>query len=119
MARCPAHADRSPSLSVRETPEGSLLLHCFSGCGAADVVGAVGLELKDLFPEQPEHHKPRIRDYRHVHAAGEALKSLATEATVLQIAADHLAGGGTLGQSDRERLAQAADRIRSAREVAA
>lgn len=46
-ARCPAHADRGPSLSVRETPDGSVLLHCFAGCNVAAIVGAVGLGLAD------------------------------------------------------------------------
>ena len=50
LARCPAHDDKSPSLSIDEKDDGSLLIHCFAGCPAADVLAAVGLELKDLFP---------------------------------------------------------------------
>lgn len=118
MARCPAHPDRSPSLSVREVDDRTLV-HCFGGCEAHDVLAAVGLTLGDLFPEPLDHHKAPVRDRRHQHAAREALKSIASEAAVLQIAADHLARGGRLDDADRERLAQAADRIRSAREVAA
>lgn len=51
VARCPAHADKSPSLSVAETGDGKVLLKCFAGCAADDVVGAIGLEMRDLFPE--------------------------------------------------------------------
>lgn len=50
-ARCPAHEDKSPSLSITEADGGKVLLHCFSGCHAGDVLGAIGLEWKDLFPE--------------------------------------------------------------------
>lgn len=50
-ARCPAHEDKSPSLSIAEADGGKVLLHCFSGCNAGDVLGAIGLEWKDLFPE--------------------------------------------------------------------
>jgi DNA primase len=32
VARCPAHEDRSPSLSIRKKDDGTTLLHCFSGC---------------------------------------------------------------------------------------
>lgn len=31
-ARCPAHADCSPSLSIRAWSDGHVLLHCFAGC---------------------------------------------------------------------------------------
>ncbi len=49
-ACCPAHNDKGPSLSVRETSEGAVLLHCFAGCSVTEIVGAIGLELHDLFP---------------------------------------------------------------------
>ena len=31
-ARCPAHDDRSPSLSLKDGRDGEMLLHCFAGC---------------------------------------------------------------------------------------
>lgn len=49
MAQCPAHDDRNPSLSIRESSDGTLLVHCFAGCQTADVVDAVGLSMADLF----------------------------------------------------------------------
>ncbi len=49
-AQCPAHEDRSPSLSV--TPiDGSVLLHCHAGCATADVLAALGMTLADLYDE--------------------------------------------------------------------
>ena len=32
VACCPAHGDKHPSLAIRETYDGVLLLHCFAGC---------------------------------------------------------------------------------------
>lgn len=49
MACCPAHNDKNPSLSIKETPDGDVLMHCFAGCGVDDVLDALGLELADLF----------------------------------------------------------------------
>ncbi len=46
--QCPAHQDRGPSLSVREA-EDRVLVHCFAGCSAEAVVGALGLAVADLF----------------------------------------------------------------------
>lgn len=80
MASCPLHDDRSPSLSVNWRPAtyaghgGAVLLHCFScGADAADLAGALGLRVADLFdaplPEpkreaarrtRPTHRKPAV-----------------------------------------------------------
>jgi hypothetical protein len=49
-ARCPAHEDRSASLSVAVGDDGRVLLHCHAGCEPAAVARALGLELADLFP---------------------------------------------------------------------
>src|SRR5262249_40017408 len=38
---CPAHEDRSPSLSVSETRDGRPLVHCFAGCTPAQVIDAL------------------------------------------------------------------------------
>ena len=60
-ARCPAHEDRDPSLSIAVTPDDRILLHCHAGCGGADVVAAIGLSLSDLFPEPLDHHLPSMQ----------------------------------------------------------
>jgi hypothetical protein len=48
-ARCPAHEDRSPSLSVSRGRDERMLVYCFAGCATADVLAAVGWKLADLF----------------------------------------------------------------------
>lgn len=71
-ARCPAHADASPSLSIREGQRG-VLLKCWAGCSAEEVCNAVGLKMTDLFYDsgranasrQRMQPKPRV-DLRHV-----------------------------------------------------
>lgn len=50
MAFCPAHDDRTQSLSLRLNGNNKMLVHCFAGCTAAQVVAAVGLTMRDLFP---------------------------------------------------------------------
>lgn len=49
MCRCPAHGDRKPSLSVSETRDGRVLVHCFTGCDQMQVIGA--LRHLGLWPE--------------------------------------------------------------------
>lgn len=52
VARCPAHKDRSPSLSIRTAPDGRILLHDFGGCEVLQILDALGLAAADLFPER-------------------------------------------------------------------
>jgi hypothetical protein len=49
MARCPAHEDRNPSLSVSPGADGKILLKCFSGCTTEAVCAPLGIGVKALF----------------------------------------------------------------------
>lgn len=40
-AKCPAHDDRSPSLSISDGDNGGLLVHCHAGCSQDQVIGAL------------------------------------------------------------------------------
>lgn len=59
--RCPAHDDRDPSLSITEKDDGTILIHCHAGCGALEVLSAVGLEWGALYPPKRDHYQPTIR----------------------------------------------------------
>jgi hypothetical protein len=41
MARCPAHDDREPSLSIRQRENGQVLIRCHAGCEQAQVIAAL------------------------------------------------------------------------------
>jgi putative DNA primase/helicase len=49
---CPAHADRVRSLSIAEGDGGRVLLYCHAGCSFEQVVAALGLNARDLFPHR-------------------------------------------------------------------
>ena len=59
-ARCPAHDDNSPTLSVSEGDDGRVLIHCQAGCQLDSVVEALGLTVKDLFPPKRRSNKAEI-----------------------------------------------------------
>jgi len=109
-ARCPAHADKGPSLSIRETPEGGVLLHDFAGCGVTAIVTAMGLDMSDLFPPRTLSGREPKRTPRLL-TASQALELLDFEAHLVVIAAANVAHGVVLTQTDRERISQAASRI--------
>lgn len=109
-ACCPAHDDRGPSLSIRETPEGAVLLHDFGGCGVASIVAAMGLDMNDLFPPRTLSGREPKRTPRLL-TASQALELLDFEAHLVVIAAANVSNGVVLTEADRQRIAQAANRI--------
>jgi len=109
-ARCPAHPDKSPSLSIRETPDGAVLLHCFGGCETAEIVASLGLELSDLFPPR-DKRTGTPKKIANLLTAGQALELLATETLFVAVAIGNFFHGMTLTQVDIDRLTTAAGRI--------
>lgn len=114
-ACCPAHDDKSPSLAIREE-DGKVLLHCFGGCEAAAIVGAVGMDMTDLFPPKPETPSftpaPKVKFF-----ATDLLRVIALEAAIVSIAAYDMGKGKTLPQVDLDRLHLAYERINAAVEA--
>ena len=113
IARCPAHDDKGPSLAIRETDDGRVLVHCFAGCSVHEVIGAVGLDLSALFPEN-ESGKPFIKGDRRPFPAADILRCIAFEALVVAAAGAALLSGHPFSEVDRERLIMAVSRIQSA-----
>jgi hypothetical protein len=61
VARCPAHEDRNPSLSIRDGDDGRVLLHCHRGCTVEAIVAVLGLELADLFERSDDWRFGSVR----------------------------------------------------------
>jgi 5S rRNA maturation endonuclease (ribonuclease M5) len=53
QARCPAHEDGSPSLSVKAA-NGRALIYCHAGCSTLSIVTALGMRMNDLFDSAQE-----------------------------------------------------------------
>lgn len=60
-AQCPAHDDRNASLSISVGDDGRALLCCHAGCSTDDILRALGLDLRDLFPEREHTETPARR----------------------------------------------------------
>ena len=113
VARCPAHGDKHPSLAIRETDDGVLLLHCFAGCDVGSVVGAVGLDISSLYPQkQAANRKPERRPFN----TNDLLILAAWESLVASLVSSDIAHGRD--SADRQRLLTAASRLQHIAEVA-
>jgi len=114
LARCPAHDDKSPSLSIRELPDGRILLHDFASCSIEEILNSVELTFDALFPEcatgdhVPREHRP--------YNPSDILEALSFEINVASIILDRIVNDKDITAGDWLRFKTAADRIRSAKE---
>lgn len=84
LARCPSHADSTPSLTVSQGKDGRVVVHCFAGCTTEAIVGALGMGMQDLFPAKdrsakrldtydPNVNPVLVRSYDYTDADGKLL----------------------------------------------
>lgn len=116
IALCPAHADKRPSLTITEKDGGVVLIKCWAGCGAAEILQAVGLDFAALFPPRDEQHahKPQRRPWNPY----DILKTLEFESTIAYLCAKKLAEGRPLSEREQDRLLQTVSRLSHASECA-
>jgi putative DNA primase/helicase len=65
LARCPAHCDRHPSLTIADGADSRLLLCCFAGCSWSAIRTA--LEARSLWPERGFYPPPAQRLWGSSH----------------------------------------------------
>jgi len=108
MACCPSHDDSDPSLAIRLEDDGRILLHCFAGCTALDIVHSVGLELKDLMPEiDKENFHPFAFARAEIARRKRREEEVSHEKLVIKIAESDRKKGKKLSREDLRREAEA------------
>lgn len=73
-ARCPAHDDANPSLSISTGEDGRTLLHCHAGCSQDTVIDA--LRRRGLWSEKTPQ-RPEATKYPYCRADGTTLVTVA------------------------------------------
>lgn len=77
QARCPAHDDREPSLSVSQRSQGDpgVVIYCHAGCTPDEVAAALGLSTADLFDDLPTPAEQRrvVATYDYLDETGTLL----------------------------------------------
>lgn len=120
-AVCPAHESkhRTQSLAIREMPDGTVLLKCFAGCGALNVIKKVGLKPADLFaPTWRAPNEPRRAGKpNYWQGMKEAVKTLKAECQFMAIIAADIADGRAVPTHEAERCLSAALKIKAAIEA--
>ena len=110
-AKCPAHSGDNPTaLSIRETGDGAVLLHCHAhGCSVESIADAVGLELADLFPPRdlPAGTFAK-RGMAKPWRTGDVIKALRHEVSVGIVILQDVSKDRPIPEVDRRRAALAA-----------
>lgn len=84
MAPCPAHQDRKPSLSIRETIDGKVLVHCHAGCTQESVIDA--LRQRGLWAEKgPSKRSDRPAPTRTIVTVGPSLEDIQRSNSALRV----------------------------------
>ena len=104
LAICPAHNDKRPSLNIKLTDDGKILIKCWAGCEITAIVTALGLELQDLFPDKISYTKrSKPPKFNRI----ELFDRLAFEALILYVAIQQLQQCKPLNDVDALRVEQA------------
>jgi hypothetical protein len=110
VALCPAHLDKTPSLSICEKDDGRVLVHCFADCPVQDVLDAAGVDMAELFPPRPLKMEG-IRPERRPWIPSDAFDVLRHEATIVFLIGADLHKNKTVSEEDYQRLLVATDRL--------
>lgn len=118
IAKCSAHNDRSPSLSIKADC-GMVALHCHAGCNTEQVLAAVGLSFSDLYEPREVIYSDRKGGGKRVRRemrfpAADCLRAVGRESLIVAAAVAAVCDGKPLQQVDRDRVMLAAARIQSA-----
>jgi hypothetical protein len=116
MACCPAHEDRSPSLTLHASDTGLIVAKCHAECSFPEIVNAVGLGWDVWFP--PKQKGDFSSPIKRAFPAADLLNAIADEAEILDIVLHDADWGLPLYKADIERAKLAINRIRAARSMA-
>ncbi|WP_375608864.1 MULTISPECIES: toprim domain-containing protein [unclassified Bartonella] len=78
-ARCPAHDDRLPSLSISNGNDGRLLLYCYAGCSFREIIQAlirIGLLGKQAYDQTLSFSKQFCADLKQAKQKAERAKAI-------------------------------------------
>jgi len=115
IACCPAHDDKSPSMTIREVENGKLLIHCFAECSIENIIGSIGLDFDDIMPDKVDDEIRRSR--KIPFSPSDVLACVKADAKYLYLVFCDIDKGNALTPDNLEYAKRAAARIYSASEL--
>ena len=107
--RCPAHADKSNSLGIKEGDGNRILLNCFAGCDVKSILESAGLEWKDIMNEEKLFQTEKLGFNPYA-----VLKMLRDEVLLIGLSSVDVRNGKPLNDKEHDRLLKAVGNVRDA-----
>jgi hypothetical protein len=107
QARCPSHKDKSPSLGIKLDGD-KILVKCWAGCGAVEVLSSIGLEWSDLFPDKPDTGKYIAPRFSKSEFFDVAIK----EANIMMLALMDVMGQREISRENWERVLVSIEKLK-------
>mgnify|MGYP000409722419 FL=1 len=107
--RCPAHEDKSASLGIKEGDGNRILLNCFAGCDVKSILESVGLDWKDILPDNKLYQAEK-----HKFNPFAVLKMIRDEVLIIGLSSADIRNGKPLNDKDHDRLMKAVGNVRDA-----
>jgi len=124
LAACPSHDSQSKSsLSIRELPDGRVLVRDFGGCSVEEVLGAVSLTFADLFPETVDTSREAGCDRRYRSRerlpfdAATMLRALHADVLTAATIVSRMLDNNMIDEAERDALWRCAGRLADAVEA--
>jgi len=83
-------------------------MHCFGGCSVDEVLGAIGLDINDLFDDGLVQRGDQVKPAFY---ASDLLRIISVESLIVALSAIDISNGKPLSPEDLERLKLSAERI--------
>lgn len=99
MACCPAHRDKSPSLSLKGLPDGRVLMHCFAGCSWDEILFVMDMDPSEIMPPND--------NYKPVTSALKSAEKRFIRDVQLLVCESAMARGERLSESDKQAVINA------------
>lgn len=107
--RSPLRNDRTPSVYITETPEGTILVKDFGGDSVAEMLGAIGVNIASLFPPKPDQHY--AKPTRASMAVNDLIRFIGNDLRLVLVAARMTSNKEALAERDMTLLGEAIERI--------
>jgi hypothetical protein len=102
-------------LALRELDDGRVLVHCFAGCAAEDVLAAMGLTFEAVFPERAMDFG--VTGQRRPWLPADVFEIARREITIAAVIASDMRLNRAISAADYERLFIAAARLQNIAEA--